>query len=127
MEQSQEGFYRVIKRSKPNWICSDGTISSAMFKDSEGVSMDRQKDRTEQQCIQAIEKYFGSRTKGVAKLIRCSIDDATVYIYPAYTEMNPYHVELYGTAEKTPVSNLQALRLAQSCKLLYLKEQPAWT
>ena len=57
-----ELLYRVIKRSRPDCINSKGEVSPALFKDKDGVSVDRDGDRTETEVISfIIENTFPKR------------------------------------------------------------------
>ena len=127
-----ENLYRAIKRSKPNSIQSDGKISSALFKADikidTGVSVDRNGGRSMDQVILAMKKNFDGRLKGIASLIMEVVISAQVYPeFAVPKSSNPYHVNLYKNNTKEPLSSLQALKLADACKLEYQDEQVNWT
>ena len=69
----EELLYRVIKRSLPRWaqpfLGDDGYyhLTSAVFKDKNGNSVDRDGGRVEQKVVSFIRDNFGERAKGIAR------------------------------------------------------------
>lgn len=124
---SNDNLYRGIKRSQPSFITPRGTISSAMFKDEKGVSVDRQMGRHEEEAVQQMKDFFSNRLKGIASLPEDSIIRALAVLIPAPTENNPYHAEIYRNVHKEMLSKIQQLQLADSCTLIYLDENVRWT
>ena len=98
---SADNLYRGIKRSQPSFIRPDGkTVTSAMFKDENGVSVDRQMERTPEAALGQIKSFFAKRLKGVAVLTESDVEQADAALIPAPTSANPYHAEIYKNFEK---------------------------
>ena len=120
-------LYRGIKRSQPSFIRPDGkTVTSAMFKDENGVSVDRQMERTAEEALAQIKKFFDRRLKGVAKLSESDVKQAAAVLIPAPTSANPYHGEIYRNTQKEMLTKIQQLKLADCCRLVYLDESIEW-
>jgi hypothetical protein len=124
---SDELLYRGIKRSQPSTVRPDGRrVTSALFKDANGVSVDRMGGRTEQAVIVQMKEFFQSRLKGVARLKEQAVMQAEACALPAPTDKNPYHAEIYANIKKQPLTNLQCLKLADACTLIFLDEKVQW-
>ena len=122
---SEEQFYRVINRSQP-YSFEKNKISSALFKDPKGLSMDKKGERNEDDAVKFMENYFRERFKGVARLGHKKLEKAETYIENSPSEKNEYHVQVYENSEKDPISSLKALILADSAELVLLKDKPDW-
>lgn len=55
-----EILYRAVKRSQPDTIDEHGKPTPALFKDDNGVSVDRDGDRFEPEIIDCFKNRFGS-------------------------------------------------------------------
>lgn len=119
-------LYRGIKRSQPSFITPAGNISSAMFKDENGVSVDRAMQRTENEAIERLKDSFGKRLKGVVSLSEKSVSDAAAVLIPAPSRDNPYHAEIYKNIQKEMLTRVQQLILADSCSLIYIDDSVNW-
>ena len=121
-------LYRGIKRSQPSFIRPDGrSVTSALFKDANGVSVDRKMERTEDEALEKMKKYFETRLKGIVSLSEMDVENVNAYLLPAPTKNNPYHAEIYKNCNKEMLSNLQQLRLADSCRLIFFDNEMAWS
>ena len=100
--------YRVIKRSKPDTLKrKNGKIvgvSSALFKDENGVSVDLKKERTESDIL-----------------------DAEAILLPTPSDDLPYHAEIHKSYDEILLDDIQALQLADACTLILFDENVAWT
>ena len=124
---SADNLYRGIKRSQPSFIRPDGkTVTSAMFKDENGVSVDRQMERTPEAALGQIKSFFAKRLKGVAVLTESDVEQADAALIPAPTSANLYHAEIYKNFEKEMLTRVQQLRLADRCRLVYLDKNVEW-
>lgn len=123
-----EKLYRAIKRSKPSWL-DLGKPSSAMFKDDDGVSVDRDGGRNLSEVIDFMETgIFKKRLKGVCCLNakECICEPVNAYVCADATEGNPYHALIFSNENKEGLSSIQALQLADLCELVYLNEEMEW-
>jgi hypothetical protein len=63
--QKTENLYRAIKRSKPDWLDKEGKITSAMYKDEKGNSVDRDAQRELSDIVEFMNTgTFKNRLKG---------------------------------------------------------------
>ena len=124
-------LYRIIKRSKPDTIKRRNGkvigISSALFKDEEGVSVDQKKERSENEAINGLKNFFGSRLKGVVSLLESDVADAEAVLIPKPSKNLPYHAEIHKNYDEILLDDVQALQLADSCNLILFDEDLAWT
>lgn len=117
-------LYRVIKRSRPDTIKRRNGkvvgVSSALFKDEGGVSVDQKKERSEEAAIDGLRKFFKQRLKGVASLFKSDVVDAEAVLIPKPSDNLPYHAEIHNSHDEILLDDEQALQLADSCNLIYL-------
>ena len=66
--QKNELLYRVIKRSQPDSIDENGKPTSALFKQNDGVSVDRDGEREEEEIINTFKNRFNTRVKGLVRV-----------------------------------------------------------
>ena len=123
--------YRVIKRSKPDTLKrKNGKIvgvSSALFKDENGVSVDLKKERTEADAIEELKNFFKKRLKGIVSLSESDILDAEAILLPTPSDDLPYHAEIHKSYDEILLDDIQALQLADACTLILFDENVAWT
>jgi len=120
-----EDLYRVIKRSKPGWL-DYGKPTSAMFRDENGVSVDRDGGRTMSEIRMELMNQFGKRLKGavVVKAQRCFDVGALVKADPS--RMNPFHANIWLDLENKKREMLQAYQLASASKVVFIDESVDW-
>lgn len=122
----EETLYRVIKRSFPDFIKRrrNGTIgiSSACFKDKNGVSVGRKIDRSEDDVKQAFGKVFKTRMKGMVKLFGKDVENAKAILLNKPSRDDPYHAEIHKNDNEIELDDLQALQLADTCHIIYIDE-----
>lgn len=129
----EDEFYRVIKRSQPGVLRSDGSVSSALFKNINeangvGISVDCQDGRPLEEVIKFIKDCFGKRTKGIAAIIYQDIvnNKAVVLRSPPPPCGKEHHAELYKNEQKEALSNLQAELFAQQCRIVDFDNAVEW-
>lgn len=120
--QRDERLYRAIKRSKPEWL-NAGKPTSAMFKDTNGNSVDRDGARSMEEIIRYMQNgTFRKRLKGIVELQAGECMDTGAEVTPAPSEDNPYHANIFLDKEEQK-RTLQALMLADISKVIF--EDPA--
>lgn len=124
--EQNEVLYRVIKRSRPDTMDEYGRPTSALFKQDNGVSVDRDGGRTELEIIGRFKEYFNQRFKGLVCFGADVCIDNDMAVIPNPTD-NDYHAEIFDDYQKTPLSQLKALILADSCKIVAFENDVAWT
>lgn len=127
-----ETLYRVVKRSQPDTIKYNRYgksvgVSSALFKDKNGVSVSRKMERTEEKTIGDLSNYFKERLKGLAKLFDSDVTNANAVLIPKPSEGDSYHAEIHKSSTEILLDDIQALQLADSCDLIFLDKNIKWT
>lgn len=113
----QEFLYRGIVEN--NWDYTRNRISSAAFKDSKGVSVDRDAFRDKEECIKALNKkknFFGIcrvKTQIVREL------NAIVKYLPE--KDNIYHSEIHDSITDIPMKGSKPRRIREMSELVYKK------
>lgn len=106
----EEFLYRGIVEN--NWDFKNNRPSSATFKDSKGVSVDRDATRDEKECVEFLssKKAFYAickiKTKDVKSL------SAIVKYLPL--EGNPFHSEIHDSAERVQMRGSKPKKLRDS-------------
>lgn len=117
-----EILYRVVKRSQPDTIDEYGKPTSALFKDDNGVSVDRDGGRVEPEIIDRFKDIFDQRFKGLVSVGADVCIDNNMAVIPDHC----YHAEIFDDFQKTPLSQLKALILADSCRIVTFQNNIAW-
>lgn len=121
-----ETLYRVVKRSQPDSMSEDGRPTSALFKQENGVSVDRDGGRTEDEVIATFRERFARRFKGLVCVGADVCIDRCMAVIPEDTN-NEYHAEIFDDFEKTPLSSLNALILADSAQVVTYDPEVQWS
>lgn len=104
------------------WIEEDNTVSSAAFKDSGGVSVDRDGGRNEQECIDALINAL-PQIEGVCKLTCGDVEDCKAL--PVYLPVpnNEYHSEIHDSAGQVQIkSKAKSRKLAGKSQIVFKKD-----
>lgn len=123
MDEDFECNERLYRGLPPMWIEKDNTVSSAAFKDLQGVSVDRDGGRDEQNCIErlvnAMPKFVGVGRLTCGDVVGCGA-------LPVYcpTKANKYHSEIHNSVEEVPIKpKSKCKRLAQKCQLVFRRTE----
>lgn len=114
----QESLYRAIKPNPDFWKSVENRPSSALFKDSFGVSVDRDGNRNEKDILTQFKTRF-SNLRGVAKLKAQDCLDLKCRLVPKPKRNNIYHSLMLGETD-VELKNKQARKLAKTCQFLPL-------
>lgn len=123
--QKNEMLYRVIKRSQPDSMDERGRPTSALFKQDNGVSVDRDGERDEEVIIKTFRNRFDKRFKGLVKVGAGVCIDNNMTIIPE-TSSNIYHAEIFENVDKDPLGQLKALILADSSEVVTYEPEVKW-
>ena len=118
-------LYRVIKRSQPDTIDNDGRPTSALFKQENGVSVDRDGERDEQDIIGTFKDRFGKRYKGLVRVGADICIDNNMAVIPEISS-NIYHAEIFENIERDPLGQLKALILADKSEVVTYEPEVDW-
>lgn len=121
-----EKLYRVIKRSQPDSMQPNGRPSSGLFKQKNGVSVDRDGCRTESEIIQTFRERFTKRYKGLVRVGANICLDNDMAVIPDDSE-NIYHAEIFNDTARTPLSSINALKLADASYVVQYDISVQWT
>ena len=80
--QGHEQLYRAVKRSRPDWLDGNNIPTSAMFKDSNGVSVDRDGGREEPEIVikgigEKNAKILAKKYRSMDALIKAEYEELT--------------------------------------------------
>lgn len=123
--QRNELLYRVVKRSQPDSMDKNGRPTSALFKQDDGVSVDRDGDRNEEVIIKTFKERFGKRFKGLVKVGANVCIDNSMAVIPE-TSSNIYHAEIFEDKDKVPLGQLKALILADCSDVVVYEPEVKW-
>ena len=126
--QANEQLYRAVKRSRPDWLDGNNRPTSAMFKDADGVSVDRDAQRKEEEVIAfMLNGNLSGRVKGIANFLAtwCEVIGAKISETPSND--NPYHIDIFLDQENEQRQDIQAWQLAKACNVVYEDKNMAWT
>ena len=123
--QRNELLYRVIKRSQPDSMDEKGRPTSALFKQDNGVSVDRDGGRNEEVIIKMFRERFDRRFKGLVKIGANVCIDNSMAVIPE-TSINIYHAEIFENEDKVPLGQLKALILADCSDVVVYEPEVKW-
>lgn len=116
-----EKLYRAVwpKSKRPNYWTKSGKLSSAAFKDKNGLSVLRTGDRNEADALQeAIKKLKGYIVSVNVK--QCKEVEAFLRHLPG--KISYYHSEIHGSDKEKVLSTSQALKLANLAKIEFERD-----
>lgn len=102
--EKEEKLFRVIRPGSMFWK-SEGKLSSAAFKDKNGLSVDRAMGRADEAAVSLLENRLKDKGAVVSVKVRqCEKINAVVRYLPIEyeKERNPYHSEIHGSTDKKP-------------------------
>ena len=113
---------RLYRGLPSMWIGDDNRVSSAAFKDSRGVSVDRDGGREDKDCI---ERMVGAlpQIAGVGRITCGEVEECGAI--PKYLPVkgNEYHSEIHDSAEQVQIkSKSKSRKLANKCQLVFKKQ-----
>ncbi len=113
-------LFRNVSSKPQFWKPVEGKPSSAIFKDSKGVSVDRQKERDTSEVIDDIKSKF-TDTYAIITVSTDDCSNANVVVLDKPLENNPFHAEIHKSSTEIQLSSAQARRLAKACKVVFKK------
>lgn len=123
-------LYRAIKRSRPELVIQNGInlrVSPALFKDENGVSVDRKMQRDEEMVLLQMKNNFDKRLKGIVQLSESDVTHVNAIVVPKPTNNNKYHAEIHKNCSEVMLDDLQALQLADKCCFVFFDYEKTWT
>ncbi len=111
--ENQEILHRAIRQKPCFWKKDKDRPSSALFKDSKGVSVDRCFGRTEAEVKESLINRLGD-LKGEARVKVSTCRDKLLRVISNKEENNCYHSLILGET-KIELTTGQARYLARNC------------
>ena len=111
-----EYLYRGVV--EVNWDDERQRPSSATFKDSLGVSVDRDASREKEECINRLINF--KSFKAICRVTALAVRSADAVAKYMPTEDNIYHSEIHNTEDKIPLSGGKANRIREQSEVVYL-------
>ena len=123
----RETLYRVLKRSRKDCLTKSGRVTAALFKDAMGVSVDRDGGRSEAECRNFIIKAtFPKRAKAITEISSGLCFEIGAEVEASPSKSNPFHANILLDNNEQK-RNIQALILADKCKIVYFDNEMEWT
>jgi hypothetical protein len=131
-----EYLYRAIKRSQPSVVKKypNGRvrISSALFKDAQGVSVSKMMNRLEEEVISHLRKKLSNdkgstRMKAVVKLTEDDVKEVNAIVVDKPSDDDKYHAQIHKSDCEIELDEIQAKQLANRCKFVFEDEDVVWT
>lgn len=116
-----EYLYRAVKIRDELYLDAGRKPTSAMFKDDKGVSVIRDGGRDEQTVTKSFtdSKLWSKRLKALGKVYTAECKSFGAFIVEDPSTQDIHHSLIFGDEEKSPLSNIQSLKIARSCKIVY--------
>lgn len=114
-----ECLYRAIMPSKPNMLFmkDDGSVSSALYKDPNGCSVDRGNYRNDNDVVADMQKRL---VGNIAKFSVKTCNEADILIKYLPENNDIYHSELHRDINRKLLSKSQAKFLAKNSTVLLI-------
>jgi len=109
----EEVIHRAIKPKELFWNEKTGKVTSALFKDSKGVSVDVNNDRTDEQVKKSFQGEFPD-LKGDARLVTKMCRDKKCRVEADPINNNENHAVILGEVNIKLTSG-QARYLSRNC------------
>lgn len=114
MSIPDERLFRAVPKNKPN-MWKDGKITSAVFKDSKGLSVDRQWHRTISEAVDAVLSVRSDGEWGVVSVTKKIFDEVdALCLYKPIKNKNLFHSEIHRYTKTPTLSKYQARYLSRN-------------
>lgn len=112
----QELLYRGVH--DVFWDYNKNRPSSAIFKDSNGVSVDRCNGREETDCVAFLRQNISSNK--IISIFAGAVRELQAYIKYAPIDGNHYHCEIYNSSDLEKIGTKKARRLRDRIVNMYI-------
>jgi hypothetical protein len=114
--ENSEKLFRAIKPPPQFWSTKENRPSSALFKDTHGVSVDRNGER-EQDDVNSFFKSRFENLRGLALIYASTCLEVNCRVFPKQEDGNPFHAHIEGETE-LELKNSQARHIAKNCSFI---------
>lgn len=118
--RADEKLYRAVyppEIAEMFWR-KDGTVSSAVFADPKGLSVDRGDYRDDEDVVRSMLKRLDGRI--ISVYVKNCRDTGAVVLYKP-SGSNPYHSEIHGSESVALLSKTQRLFLSRKSVIITLQ------
>ncbi|WP_144603642.1 hypothetical protein [Algoriphagus algorifonticola] len=115
--KDEEILYRAVKSYSNWWKEKENRPSSAAFKDSRGVSVDRDFGKEESDIVRGLKKRF--EVKAVVKIETLFCRKIGAKPMPKPIPKIPEHAEIHRSDTIIELTSSQARSLAKNCKIVF--------
>lgn len=116
-----ENLYRAVKDKPHLWKSELNKPSSAVFKDSKGVSVDRDGMRTEEVVVSALVEQFSIEcVKAVVSIDVEFCNNLPTLVKPKPIDTNEFHAEIHESIEQVQITSSKAKKLADRARIAFL-------
>jgi hypothetical protein len=114
--ENNEFLYRRVILNPNFWDFENNRPSSAIYKDSNGVSVDRQHNRSDKDIIEQYKEY---PIRAIAKVLTATCRN--IETYPIYKPVsdNIYHCEILDAIDKVQISGSKAKKLRDNSEIIF--------
>ncbi|MDN5202854.1 hypothetical protein QQ008_15800 [Fulvivirgaceae bacterium BMA10] len=102
-----------------SWDFENDRPSSATFKDSKGVSVDRDGGRTEEDCINHLKKVKDFHA--ICKVLTMDVRELNALVLYKPISENIYHSEIHDSTERITLRGKKPNRIRERSLVVYKK------
>lgn len=113
----EEYLYRGIREL--SWDYDNNRPSSATFKDSKGVSVDRDNFREEKDCIEFL--LSKSDFFGICKIQTQKVKELNAIARYLPVENNIFHSEIHDSEERIRINGSKSKKIRDAAQVVFLK------
>lgn len=112
-----EILYRSVPNKAEYWSESEQRLTSAVFSDSVGVSVDRDGSRSEDEIIASFDSRFPPDC-GIVSIIAQQCREIGAFPVPKPTDDNPHHAYIQQSQDQVLLSKSTQRKLRRSCTIV---------
>ena len=113
-----EKLFRAIKKIPDWWNFETNKPTSAVFKDKNGVSVDRQGGRTEEQATNYLKRKL-SPLRAVINIVTKKCRETGTFPIYCPSKKDKFHSEIHGSPNNKYISPSKARSLALASEISY--------
>ncbi|KAA0548478.1 hypothetical protein FZW96_07860 [Bacillus sp. BGMRC 2118] len=122
---TEEKLFRKVITNPNFWKTEEGRPSSALFKDSLGVSVDRDGGRDRETIVSTFKARFGNdNIRAIVYVDARFCYDIATHLLSAPVDGNEFHAEIHDSSVRVQLSGGKAKKLANNCHVVY--ENPTY-
>lgn len=119
--EDHELLYRGISRIKKlRHLDYNNQPTLAIFLNEKGVSVDRDGNRLEIECLEKLRQTLNKNYGGAVVITACGCRSVNAYPHPCASRTNPYHAHICNSIDTHDyvIDDLKALRLLRLSRII---------